>query len=319
MPCFHPIDAYKTIKRNQVTGKSFITFSPPNTAYDKVRLPCGRCIGCRIDKSREWALRCVHEAEFHSENCFVTLTINEEKMPENQGLVKSDYVKFMKRLRKWYRTHEYDYQRKEYVKCEDNGKKIRYFHCGEYGEELDRPHHHACLFGIDFEDKVLWSIKNGNKLFTSAILEQIWGLGYCITSDLTWQSAAYVARYIQKKINGKEAIARYTRSIDKESGELDLIEQEYATMSRRPGIGVDWYRKFRGDCFPKGFVTHKGVKHKVPRYYEKMLEIENEDMIRLIRRERSMNVKKKEQDNTLERLSVKENVAKRRYKKLRRM
>ena len=144
-------------------------------------------------------------------NCFVTLTYNDEHLPANGSLNKRDITLFLKRLRKRY------------------GKGIRYYQCGEYGELLSRPHHHAILFNHDFEDKQLWSVRGGVRLYRSASLEQLWPYGYSTIGDVTFESAAYVARYVVKKITGEREGEHYRGKMP-----------EFATMSRRPGIGRGW-------------------------------------------------------------------------------
>jgi len=173
-------------------------------------------------------------------------------LDEKRSLIKSDFQKFMKRLRKKFK-----------------GRKIRYFQCGEYGEQLQRPHFHACLFGFDFPDKELWSVRNGVRLYRSKILEQIWtdpetgdSYGFSTIGDVTFESAAYVARYVTKKINGKEAGNHYEGKTP-----------EYITMSRRPGIAADWAKKFKDDVYPHDFVVVRGgIKCKPPKFYDQIYE-----------------------------------------------
>jgi len=120
-------------------------------------LPCGRCIGCRLERSRQWAVRMMHEASLHQDNCFITLTYDNEHLPKNASLVKRDFQLFMKRLRKAYPA-----------------VRIRFFHCGEYGEQYGRPHYHAILFGFDFPDKYFLGKRNQFPVWRSASLERLW-------------------------------------------------------------------------------------------------------------------------------------------------
>ncbi len=157
MPCYSPITAWQSIKIHPQTNKTTILFKPPrmySKAFNSIQLPCGQCIGCRLERSRQWAIRCVHEAELHEENCFITLTFSPENINKKGTLIKADFQKFMKRLRKKY-----------------IGKVIRYMHCGEYGEIGNRPHHHACIFGLDFKDKIYWkNSESGKRIYTSETL-----------------------------------------------------------------------------------------------------------------------------------------------------
>ena len=147
MPCFKPLTAIDK-GTDPETGKKIIHFLKrfnhehsifiPDKGVEVIKLPCGQCIGCRIDRTKQWAIRCIHESKLHNKNCFITLTFNDEHLDSAGSLQKRDFQLFMKRLRKRFPN--------------DN---IRYYHCGEYGEQLNRPHHHACLFNFDFPDKKL--------------------------------------------------------------------------------------------------------------------------------------------------------------------
>lgn len=291
MSCFHPATAYRLTTVFTEKGKSQIVFSfkdIENKPYERISLKCGRCDGCIIDRSRDWAIRCVHEASMYDENCFITLTFAEKYLNESGTLVKSDFQKFMKRLRKKY-----------------FGRKIRYYHCGEYGSKMSRPHHHACLFNFDFPDKVLWSERNGVLLYRSEILEKLWPFGFCTVGEVTFESAAYVARYIMKKIHSSDDGSDYVRLVET-TGELVEILPEYTTMSRRPGIARDWFAKFSGDVFPKDFVTLAGRKVKSPRYYDLIYDEENPDGFDVIKKKRRTAGKKKSLENDGRRLREKE-------------
>ena len=251
-----------------------------------VTVPCGRCAGCRLEYSRQWAVRCIHEAQMHEENSFITLTYDPKHLPEDRSVRKEEIQKFMKRLRKEVR------------------KPIRYFACGEYGEGNNRPHYHALIFGYGFPDKTLWSKKNGNLLFRSKTLEKAWTKGFASIGEVTFQSAAYVARYVMKKRTGDEAEKHY-QILDKESGEIFQQEPEFCLMSRRPGIGKEWIEKFKGDT-NKDFITVNGKKMSLPKYYDSILEKDNE--LAMMKRKARRKNKVNKEDNTLERLRVKEKV-----------
>ena len=153
MPCYHPQTAWRALTgRNQETGNWPIVFNR-NEGYKDMELqvPCGNCIGCRLERSRQWATRCMFEASLHDENCFVTLTYSPDYLPEGATLVKKDVQNFMKRLRK----------------AGTNGK-FKYFLCGEYGENFNRPHYHICFFNLDFVDKEIISRKKDKPLYISA-------------------------------------------------------------------------------------------------------------------------------------------------------
>lgn len=257
MSCYEPLNAWRAYGQRTETGKAAIVFSRPAGPAEAIKVPCGRCIGCRMDKSRDWALRCVHEAQLHDANCFATLTYAEGNVPEGGTLVKTDHQKFMKRLRKEYPA-----------------RRIRYFMCGEYGSNNERPHYHFLLFGLDFVDKVVWSTSGDHTIWRSPTLEKLWPNGYAFLGDVTWESAAYVARYCLKKATGHDAYERYVKDLDPDTGEVVMLEPEYIAMSRRPGIGKKWFDRFKDDC-RKDFLTHNGKLYKLPAYYGALMEIED--------------------------------------------
>ncbi len=251
-------------------------------------LACGRCIGCRLDKSREWAIRCVHEAQMHDENCFITLTYDEQNLPHDGSLNKQHFQKFIKKLRKYVEP-----------------KKFRYFHCGEYGEKLQRPHYHACLFGYDFPDKEFFQEKKENKLYTSKILEEKWNKGFATIGEMTFETAAYCARYAMKKITGDNAPEHY-QTVNTITGEIHQVQSEYATMStgRKPGegLGGPWYKKYKNDLFPEDECIIDGRIMKPPRYYAKLYEQEEPEQYEQMKTNRKRFFDKHEADATWQRL-----------------
>lgn len=192
----------------------------------------------------------------HDQNCFITLTYNPQYLPSNLSLDVSHFQLFMKRLRK---KHKY--------------KKIRFYMSGEYGTELGRPHYHALIFNHDFTDKKLWKMNNDIPLYISDELSKLWGLGFCSLGAVTFQSAAYVSRYIMKKVTGQPAGQHY-EYVNPDTGIIYDRKPEYSTMSLKPGIGYSWLQKYKSDVFPSDFLVLDGVKMKPPRYYDKILELE---------------------------------------------
>ena len=179
MPCYRPLRAQRRIDG---TVKIIGAMRHTQTASDEISIACGQCVGCRIDHSKEWMLRCTHEASQHDSNHFVTLTYENE--PYGGSLIHEHYQRFMKRLRKKMPAEP------------------RYYMCGEYGDQLQRPHFHACLFNVEFPDAKLYKIQNGHRLYESDLLNEIWATdkqhdgGFCLLGDVTTESAAYVARYV---------------------------------------------------------------------------------------------------------------------------
>lgn len=320
--CVKPLNAYRDLNSFTRNGKNKIIVLgrryddkdlPTDGSYEPLILPCGQCRECRLSRSRVWALRCVHEASLYSENCFVTLTFNDDNLNPQGTLVKSDFQKFMKRLRKHHNgleavnVHSGESSRIHFP--------IRYFHCGEYGSKLTRPHHHACIFNFDFHDKRLWKIRDGVRLYRSPELERLWPYGYCTVGDVTFESAAYVARYIMKKVNGDQAASHYVE-VDEDTGEMFYLEPEYITMSRRPGIAKDWIEKNYTDVYPKDFTTINGKKFKPARYYDQIYDLVNPEDMERVKRKRLTEMRSKKDENTMSRLRQRDAILKSKAKKL---
>lgn len=211
----------------------------PNSSGGSSRLvACGRCRGCRLEYSRQWAVRCMHEASLFAENCFVTLTYSDAP----KDLRYPDFQLFMKRLRR-------------------SRGRCSFYMSGEYGEDNGRPHYHACLFGVDFPDKVYLSTSPaGFKLFRSPRLEVLWPHGFSSLGAMSFESAAYVARYVHKKLSQRNG-GVYSGSVG-----------EFSRMSLRPAIGKTWFDRFgQSDVLPNGTVVVNGVEAVAPRYYRREL------------------------------------------------
>lgn len=231
-----------------------------------------------------------HESQLHPTNCTLTLTYDEEHLPENGSLRPSDHADFIRRLRKFLRQ--------KYRKRKAFNWKVRYFHCGEYGEDNLRPHYHTVLFGYDFPDKQFHKLApSGLPLFRSDELGKLWRNGIALIGSLTFESAQYVAKYATKTLNvskGSDAATykrwkeRYERT-DPLTGEIIEVEPEYVTMSRRPGLGNGWFHKFKTDVYPSDFVVLSGKKMPNPRYYDKLLERYFPDEFEAVKKERIRN------------------------------
>ncbi|QXP08467.1 MAG: replication initiator protein [Arizlama microvirus] len=362
MPCYHPLTAYRDgTTKNTKTGKHPLVFKHAGRDFNpgiswigtpQLQIPCGQCVGCRLERSRQWAMRCLHESSLYKRNCFITLTYDNKHLPSDESIHVREFQLFMKKLRKAYPND-----------------KIRFFHCGEYGElcgfcrkpkyikgrpdksckckiyrpELGRPHYHACLFNFDFDqvvfandnrgisipttEKRLFSDQQGIKLYTSKRLEEIWGNGYCTIGEVTFDSAAYVARYIMKKINGEHADKYY-----------DGRTPEYTTMSRGGkdekkknlgGIARKWYEQNREDIYPHDYVVVNGKKVHPPKYYDTQLQKEDEKYYERIKEDRlarldyiydghsrDLGAPATTKDNSDSRLAVKEEIKNEIVKKL---
>jgi hypothetical protein len=296
MPCYHPLSAYQC-----ADGSIVFYESKRHDTVKSLSLPCGQCVGCRLERSRQWAIRCMHEAQMHTENCFITLTYDNAHLPSDRSLHYRDFQLFIKRLRKRY-----------------PGRRIRYYMAGEYGEKLGRPHWHACIFGLDFHDQKLWErTPAGSLLYRSQELELLWPFGYSTIGRVTFESAAYVARYIMKKVTGKNAVEHY-QEIDPDTGEITNRTPEFTKMSLKPGIGYEWYKQYTSDVYPHDYVVVRGKKVKPPKYYDKKYKIDNPYEFDELLYIREKSAKLNYADNTPERLLVKEQVTQAKLQKLKR-
>ena len=304
MTCYTPLEAFQAVKV-KTNNRADVYFNEPrDIANFKIKLPCGQCIGCRLDKSIQWAARCMHEAQMHRESQFITLTYDD--LPNSEGsLYPPDFRNFMKRYR-----HLVD------------PNKIRFYHGAEYGDDLERPHHHACIFGHDFNDKEIFHECEGIHTYYSPTLEKLWGHGFATTSELTLQSAAYVARYCMKKVTigatSKEEHYAHYETTCPITGEIKSRIPEYATMSRRPGIGREWYDKYNTDIFPHDTTIYKGKNIKTPRYYENLLRSSDEIAYQNVKEKRRQHALLHKSDNTPARLSVRKKVKELTYNQLNR-
>lgn len=269
MPCFHPLTGFKTGLKTE-NGKDdifiirghaetvtldFVNRRNPEVKFNPdymhlengdavldqpIQIPCGNCVGCRLEYSRQWAVRCCLEASYYQDNCFVTLTYDDAHLPKDKHVHKEDMQKFMKRLRAHFPENV-----------------IRFFGCGEYGEIGHRPHYHLILFNVGFPDKRLDRITaSGNYVYRSAILEKLWPFGYSSIGEVNFKTAAYVARYVMKKRKGKDTT------------------DEFCLMSRRPGIGFDYFQDNFSSIYTsdKIFLGSDIPKSQPPKYFDKLLD-----------------------------------------------
>ncbi len=298
MACYKPLKAWRGTDLNPKTGKFPLVFDIKNSHASlicpPIMLPCGRCIGCRMQKSKEWAIRCVHESSLHTHNAFITLTYADGFLPEHHSLKLRDFQLFMKRLRKHANRPKEN--------------PIRFYGAGEYGEQTMRPHYHALLFNIEFPNKKFLTKQNDMPIYTDDSLSQIWGKGFCSIGEVTMQSAAYVARYVMKKANGDDAELKYNYT--DEDGEIHKIEPERATMSRKPGIAGNWFKNYRTDLYPDDFVIINGRKYPVPKFYDRQMEQIDPKLFSRLQFTRKKSGRRRLWDETPDRLAVREKLAK---------
>lgn len=246
-------------------------------------IPCGQCIDCKLQKSREWATRCMLETKEHKNNYFLTLTYDEEHLPHNRKidietgevlnewtptLYPKDMQDFWKRLREHY-ARKY------------NIKGIRYYECGEYGDKYQRPHYHAIVFGLPINDlQPDHKSKRGNMNFKSDEIQKIWGNGIVAVGNVTWESCAYTARYITKKQTGKNKIIY----------DLEQKHPEFCCMSRRPAIGKAYFEKNWGKIYQNDEIftkTKNGITSVKPsRYFDKLFDVIDHEKMEQIKKNR---------------------------------
>jgi len=244
MACYNPQPAW-------LLENGSISFIERGKILKRLEMPCGHCMGCRLERTRQWAVRCTHEAQLHGiNNAFITLTYDDANVPEPPTLDYRHFQLFMKRLRK-------------------EVGPVRFFMCGEYGDKNRRPHYHACIFGYRFPDRTYWSKSPSGAInYRSAQLEKLWPFGLSVVGDVTYQSASYIASYITKKITGDLADAHY-RYISPD-GVIHQLKPEFCQMSLKPGIGADWYHKYASQLENFDHVVVNGRPQKPPKYYDKL-------------------------------------------------
>lgn len=301
MSCYHPLKAFR-IGIHPNTGKprykitsydiNWIRLTSDGTwqcytdgvpfgdyVSDSIDIPCGKCIGCRLAYSRDWANRCMLEASYHDECHFLTLTYDDAHLPENDivdmrtgevkqspvhTLVPRDLQLFMKRLRK------------------NSGQELRFFACGEYGSSTHRPHYHLIVFGLHLDDlTVLKSNFRGELYYRSSLVEKCWTYGYSMVCDVSWDTCAYVARYVVKKIKGAAA-ELYT--------DFNIVPP-FVRMSLKPGIGRLYYDDHKDNIYKYDKIvmsTDKGGRvFRPPRYYDKLYDLEYPSDMDVIKQRRS--------------------------------
>ena len=302
MGCNKPIrDAYR--RRDGA-----VTFNRADAWSDlRVTIACGRCQGCRLEKSRQWAVRILHEKTMYEpEECrFITLTYDNKNLPDLGTLQIRDWQNFAKRVRK-------------------NLGPFRFYHCGEYGDKRGRPHYHACTFGLRLNDeRYAGKTKTGHPSWTSDTLDLTWGKGRTLIGEMTFETAAYVARYVMKKVGGQKKEDGHYDVIDENTGEvLGEKQPEYATMSRggtggKGGIGKGWYEKYKRDIYKEGRdeIIINGHKARPPKYYDGQYEIDDPQGHKEMKIKRAIKAQRRAKKNTQDRLDVKERVLIRKEKR----
>lgn len=279
MGCDVPLTAYRSQEFNPASGRYLLTFNSKNSlSGTPIKLPCGRCTGCKLEKSRQWAVRCEHEAQMHPENCWLTLTYDRAHLPVDYSVHPRVMQLFFKRLRKFLYP-----------------KTIRFYLGAEYGDLNYRPHYHVIIFNHDFSDKLFYEkTPQGHELFTSKTLTQLWGNGLATIGAVTFQTAGYTARYSTKKITGPKASDFYLRE-HPDHHFICRVRPEFSLMSRRPGIGSTYQARFKSEIVEHDEIMANGRRARPPRYYDQQL---TEEELRPISLQRQIEGKKHKQPDT---------------------
>jgi len=264
MRCTCPLSAYRTPPGSPHP----ITFNPGKGYGDThFEVRCGKCAACRLHRANEWGVRAFHESQMHDHSVYATLTIAPENYPADGCVSPRVLQLFHKKIR-------------------NHVGPFRFMGCGEYGGVGFRAHYHVVYFGLEFPDKYFWRTSSrGDKYYRSPTLENLWGLGHVHISNVTLQSARYVAGYSMKKINGAAAAEHYRR-VHPHSGEIVQLTPEFIQMSRAPGIGASWFHKYKSDVFPRDYVIVDGRRQSVPRFYDSLIPPEELASIVAARRAR---------------------------------
>lgn len=309
MPCYHPLKGF--ILGLNDNGKQDLKICPydtecvflplgsdiwekhgyvldPSIVHGRVvtefiPIPCGQCIGCRLEHSRQWAVRCMLESEYHDDNYFITLTYDDANVPVNEyvsddgeilesmTLKQEDMQLFIKRVRR----HLDYYNLKDGYN--DDCNTFQYFYCGEYGTQTARPHYHMIAFGLPLDDLVLYKETPFGNYYTSEFLSSKWDKGYVIIGGVSFESCSYVSRYIMKKQKGEgaEVYERYN------------ITPEYIRMSRNPAIGKKYFEDNFNDIYPSDTIVLSGGKLSVPpRYFDNLMNALDEELMKDVKLKR---------------------------------
>lgn len=249
MPCYRPIRVAIQRQPQRVGGRR---------TRDMQQVPCGNCLGCRALQTYQWAIRLSHEVDSHAHAWFITLTYDEENLPENGSLDPYDLESFHTCLR------------------EATGQ-LTYYGVGEYGDQHSRPHYHTLCFGFDIPDRTRDDLRPDALVWQSEAISDLWRYrGRIEIGTVTPASAAYVAGYVRKKVAAMENPNLYQRVIP-ETGEIIEVHPEFSRMSRRPAIGKRWIQRHWRDVYAHDRVVIDGRETKPPRYYDKWMETDHQE------------------------------------------
>lgn len=214
-------------------------------------VPCGKCPPCIKTHSKGWVFRLQQESKDHQTELFLNLTYDEKHVPKNKyginTLRKKDLQLFWKRLRKRLHDHYGD----KY--------KFKYYACGEYGTQTNRPHYHAVIFGLP---KLM--------CVDPQEITDIWGKGHIVLGSVTGGSIAYVTQYVHKKaIKGFENVYEQLIKTNKHGWRIKGCEPEFSAMSKKLGLNyiTPAMIKYHRENLAAYCTLDGGIKTSMPRYY----------------------------------------------------
>lgn len=288
--CTREITAYT----NPDGGRPIFGWTGYKQGLPEIKLPCGKCPECQKDYYTQWATRGAKELLLWPSSLFITLTYNDESLPKNHSLNKKHCQDFIKRVKKHFNSTKQN--------------PIRQIYCGEYGTRTSRPHYHAILFNCDFADKKKHRITDqGDQVFTSKILTDLWGLGHTEFGFAQPGSVAYLFKYILKKKSRKEKLKPlYIQTPD---GITHEVAHEFIEASRNPGIGA-YLRE--SNSIKKGYLTVNGVRTKLPKYYIEHIKLHDPRCAEALsdrkfnhasRKPRESELRKKQKENAQKKLT----------------
>lgn len=276
MACTNPKKAW--LYGHTETGKKryiFYKHEDISESQEPILIPCGSCLSCKLTHSKDWAIRLEHQQQMTEKSAFLTLTYNDEHLPQDNSISKKTFQDFIRLLRLHLSFNK--------------NIRIKYFGCGEYGDSKTtnlRPHYHIIIYGYDFPDKTYWkTTESGAEIYRSRELETLWQFGYSSVGEVNYDSAAYVARYTIKKAKD---IKQY-ELVDTNTGELIKRQKPFILMSK--GIGEEWYKKYQRDTDKDYLLNNKLIRQKVPRYYDKLRDKYKPGTLDKIKEERQKRAK----------------------------
>lgn len=350
----YQIKSLKDLQSYFLSYSAFKDYFDKNMDYQYIK--CRRCTECRIDYAQDWSIRCFHEFQMRKLGCFITLTIDDTKA--HLFFEKNSMKRYCKRCKNGDRYIKYPINytlSKGFIQDElklirdkifkDTGISVRYFGCGEYGSEQERPHYHLLLFGYNFPDRHLISIsKKGVPIYHSPKLQKYWRYGLATLQEVNHRACMYTAKYCIKKLqtssdlsvlenyHGREpeflfmsrgnCNAKRCPYIDdivkncKGMKSLRSLDNPYCLDCKftRGGLGFDWFQKYYKDVLKIGYITIDGIKYQIPKYYLEILKLTDPDLydkykIKLLNKIDELDEKHPD-ERSQERLNVKAKVIK---------